>query len=261
LANPDGWQISSWILSDLLSIIHGGLIILRGKSYLSHRKTNFIRRVLPLFFRAIKIPANIVNVYDIQKYVIEQFFRRRIDMSALPDAKHPVKKIAFHPSAGLMCKRWPWQNWVQLAQRLAHDIPVIVFCAPQESVEVENAFASILGDAQYKLQIRAYGLQDFLFELETVDLLVCLDSMAAHAGYYKQVPAVIVLNGVQDPRYYTPPGALTINGKPTQCPRCPCLCHENPVCEGTDFEHACMKAITVAMIQKAIVASINGSAI
>jgi ADP-heptose:LPS heptosyltransferase len=252
LKNPDGRQIGSWILSLLLSITHGGLIIFRKQTAEPTKLISYVaHRIAMLSAISVIIPESVVNVYDVQKYVIERLFHQPLNDSAMSHYRQRSKEIAFHPLASLPCKQWPLQNWVRLVQMLNFENPIIIFCAPEECSEIQMAFASISD----KICLCAYDIPNFLATLKTIDILVCLDSMAVHAGYYLNVPHLIMLNGAYDPRYYAPPGTIVLHGQTDKCQRSPCS--NSPTCEGTDFEYACLRSISVETVYDAILASIN----
>lgn len=226
----------------------------RGKKNVSirmshkHPVSNVIRQKCGfLVDRYIDMPDNIVNAYEMQKYIAEDILQTKLDLPTEHQKADRVK-IAIHPFASMKCKFWQYANWVELIDKIYKDEKILLFCAPGERAKVEVVFAKVLD----KIEIVAENIEVFFKKLENVKLFIGLDSFSIHAAYYKGVPDVIMLNGANDSRLWSPPGAYVINGG-ENCKFFPC--YNRAQCIGSEFEYMCMKNITVQNVLNAIKAT------
>jgi heptosyltransferase-3 len=217
--------------------------LIKGKENISihfnrHPFKNFIKPGFEcLVSKYIYIPNDIINLYDIQKYIAEHILQTKLTLPKKRE-KNSRTKIAIHPMAGVKCKFWEYKNWIDLIEKLYKNDKIIVFCSPNEKVEVEAAFVAVAD----KVEIVAKEIQVFLKKFEKVRVFIGLDSFSIHAAYYKNVPHKIMLNGANDAKIWAPPDTKVVEVK-HKCEYHPC--YNKPKCLGKSFEYICIKAITV----------------
>ena len=200
-----------------------------------------IRRGLSFLIEPVNVAREMVNVYDQSAYLLEYLGVRR-EIGALDDqqVQKGNKVIGIHPFASQVCKMWSWEKWNELyAGLLARGYGVWFFCSPKERQTLEK-YIKIHGDTR----IVAGSLQEFLKELQQVDLLVCLDSFAVHASCSLGVRS-IMLNGANDFRIWQTPLTQVVMGS-TDCEHWPC--YNKPKCE----DYRCIHSIEPETLLKHI---------
>lgn len=196
----------------------------------------------------VTIPATTVNLYAAYDLVLQALVGPTRGSFA-PAPQWPAAltagrddaplRIGIHPSASARCKLWPQSHWLRLIDGLLARYPNATFTffgAPSERSDLEPLAAR----AGPVASISTTSLKAFASELDQLDLLIGLDSFSVHLANSKGVPA-IVLVGPNDPRLFSPPGARDVV-HPKACIYQPC--GGRPRCIGTDFQFACMTAIT-----------------
>jgi heptosyltransferase-3 len=192
----------------------------------------------------INIPNNIINIYDMQKCIAENILQKNIILEKKPETDIRTK-TAIHPTASMKCRFWEYKNWIELVEKIYKNDKILIFCAPNEKIEVKAAFIAVAD----KIEIVAEEIQVFLKKLEEVRVFIGLDSFSIHAAYYKNVPHKIMLNGANDAKIWAPPNTKIVEVK-CKCNYRPC--YNNPKCKGKSFEYACMKSIKVQDVLKVI---------
>ncbi|MDR0467687.1 MAG: hypothetical protein LBG67_02420 [Campylobacteraceae bacterium] len=205
----------------------------------NHPFNNLIRRGLNfLVDRLINIPEKMINIYDMQKYIAENILDKKIALNVDGHIDNKRTKFAIHPTASQECRRWDFDKWIKLIDTLSAKDKVLVFCAPNEKKYIEDAFVKI----KDKIEIVASNLELFFKNLENVHTLICLDSFALHAAYYKNVENIIMLNGANNFEIWLPPNAKVVQGDFT-CDHFPC--YNKPKCLNQDKKFICIKSIKV----------------
>jgi heptosyltransferase III len=158
-----------------------------------------------------------------------------------------AQAVALHPGASHPSKRWPAEKWKQLIRGLAdRGYTVAMFCAPGESGDIRKEYAEEIRTVG--MEILAEGVGGFMAALGSMDLLVGMDSLSAHAAYACGVPSV-VLFGSSPPAVMAPPGAASLSAG-AQCPHFPCY-YSYP-CRGRAGEYICSGGIEVAEVLSAV---------
>jgi heptosyltransferase-3 len=210
-----------------------------------HPFVNLIKAGFGFFVnKYINIPDDMLNVYDMQKYIAENILQKNIILRKKTKADIPTK-IAIHPIASMECKMWKYKNWIDVIEKIYKNDKIIVFCSPDEKKYVENIFSTVLD----KIDIVGESVEIFLQKLECVKIFIGLDSFSIHAAYYKDVPLKIMLNGANDANIWVPPNTKVVETK-CECSYRPC--YNSPKCKGTSFEYTCIKSIKVKDVLKEI---------
>lgn len=209
----------------------------------NHPFGNLIRKGFKfLVNQSIKIPDDVLNVYDMQKYISHYITNQDTSTQHIQDNNNR-ELFAIHPTASQECRMWPFVNWIELI-KLLDEKNIIIFCTPNEKDKIQTAFSEV----KDKIQIVATNLDGFLKQLESVETLICLDSFAQHAAYYKNVKNIIMLNGANDFRIWSSPKTKVVKGI-FNCTFYPC--YNKPKCIGKDFEYSCINSISVEDVIKA----------
>jgi heptosyltransferase-3 len=185
----------------------------------------------------IKIPSNILNIYDVQKFIANSILACTIKDQELLIHKSTTNIIAIHPMASQKTRFWEHKNWIEVIKEFGTtENKILVFCAPNEVKELKYEFK----DVEEKIEIVAKDLNYFFNKLKEVDLFIGLDSFSIHSAYMMNVPNLIMLNGANDSRVWAPPKTKVLEGG-KNCEYFPC--YNKPKCIGKDFEYICMKSI------------------
>jgi heptosyltransferase III len=201
--------------------------------------------------RLLTIPVSKVNIYDAQTSMLykltsknthekNNFNYHKIDTKNL-------KTIGIHPCASTSFKLWPNLHWAELLAMLWKRFPktqFILFGSPSERTQLEQLASMVT----VPHEIFTSSLQEFKNKMAKIDLLVGLDSFSVHMAHSLGVPS-IVLFGANDARIFSSPSSIPIF-HPGYCKFQPC--GGRPQCIRTDFQYACMKAITPSEVMKSI---------
>ncbi|MDR0408151.1 MAG: glycosyltransferase family 9 protein [Campylobacteraceae bacterium] len=210
-----------------------------------HPFSNLIRKGFDLLVdKHVDIPNDMLNVYDMQKYIAENILQKKIILKKKSRADMPTK-VAIHPIAGMKCRMWEYENWIDLIKKIYKDDRIIVFCAPNEKEHIKNTFSAVLD----KIDIVGENVDIFLQKLECVKLFIGLDSFSIHAAYHKNVPLKVMLNGANNANIWMPPNTKVIEAK-HECKFHPC--YNIPKCAKKSFEYTCIKSIKVQDVLEAI---------
>lgn len=186
--------------------------------------------------RYIKIPKDILNIYDVQKFIANSLSENCNQVTSKKEI-HLRNKIAIHPMASQKTKFWQYKNWIEIVREFGVDEnKIIIFCAPNEAEELKKEFSKV----EDKIEIIAKNIDYFFETLKKVDLFIGLDSFSIHAAYMMNVPNIIMLNGANDSRVWAPPNAIIMEGG-KNCEYFPC--YNKPKCLGKDFEYICIRSI------------------
>ncbi|SHF61040.1 glycosyltransferase family 9 protein [Vibrio gazogenes] len=218
------------------------------KWYESHPVNSIIRSGFHIFVdKYIEIPKNILNIYQVQKYIKFKLFGGSDSTeNIIQSMDYSFNIIAIHPYASQRSKFWEYENWIQLIEQFGtEERKVIVFCSPSERDELDCAFSSV----KKKIFIVAKGIDEFLETLKCVTVFIGLDSFSIHAAYMMNVPNLIMLNGANDSRVWAPP-MVEVFGGGSNCEHYPC--YNKPKCIGKEYEYICMRSIKTDDIVKKI---------
>lgn len=153
-----------------------------------------------------------------------------------------TRTIGIHPTASQPSRRWPMENWFEVAKALlAEGAKVHIFGSAAETEEFKTVFAGLESPS---LQLESGSLSKFFTKLSNMDVLLCHDSLAAHTAHAIGVP-IVLLNGSNDAAAWAPPGSTVLaNG-----PRLACYpCHNRPTCIGSSHQYDCVQTITVESV-------------
>lgn len=186
----------------------------------------------------LPIPPDVTNMYLAVRSMGDQLGCRPV--VSRQDGHRPVRRrVGLHPFATRDCRMWPWDSWRRLASALMEDgYAVLVFGAPAERPILEAEFKKEEG--RPGVEIVTTSLESFLQQLDTLDLMVALDSFGIHAAAARHVPSLLI-NGASNAGLWKPPEARGIsNGG--QCPHHPCYCR--PLCPAPGIGlYACIREI------------------
>lgn len=193
--------------------------------------------------RPMSVPAAMLNLHDALALMLDSVAPGAPIESGRP-LFTPFRSgqnlhIGLHPSASVPFKLWPAARWIELVKQLCETFPgssFTLFGAPKDRPALQDLADSL--DAPHNLFTES--LHDFKDHLSKVDILIGLDSFSVHLAQSQSVPS-IVLVGTNDPRIFTPPGAVSVT-HPGRCPAQPC--GGRPSCIGTNYQYSCMNDIT-----------------
>jgi ADP-heptose:LPS heptosyltransferase len=160
--------------------------------------------------------------------------------------KGAMPHLVLHPGAGGAIKRWPVENWISLARALAN-LPGSVtfqFLGGPEDEERLQKITTDSGLEPGRAQVST-TFRETLQILADADLLVGLDSGAAHLAHLVGTPAITIFSGAHDPARWKALGDNTVLFTQIECAPCR-LAHckwETP---------RCMEAITPATVLSTI---------
>jgi len=194
-----------------------------------------------------------ISVYDLINSFKKHF---RIDpqtdydnsskLSRTPD--QPLN-IAIHPFASGESRMWDESKWRTVILSI-HKMGFKVTVIGTESELL--AFRLALGSAiEPKICTFLFlNLDVFLKSLKKFDLMVSMDSFAAHAAYQNRLPNIII-NGSNHSAIWAPPGSYVIeNGY--HCVHYPCANQPRCIKSGVD-KYMCIKSVTVDQVLESIV--------
>jgi len=167
----------------------------------------------------------------------------------LPRRSDNADLIGVHPFAGHPSREWPLTRWRQFIDRLlANGSPVVCFCPPGGRSRLERA--GII--ERNGLQIAEDGIEDFCRRVQTLRLLVCHESFAAHVAIYFGVPK-IVISGSGDPDVWL--GGQDYLTAGDKCPWFPC--HGRPKCTGKSDQYICVNGVDITIVEKAVLEALR----
>lgn len=213
-----------------------------------HPHARLVRNPFGLGHPTVMIPPDTLNVYAAHDLLIEALAPTSNRADA-PEPEHvsraaPVR-VGLHPFASQRCKLWPMDRWRELAGALlAEGMELTVFCAPDELPRASAEFAPLIP----ALRVFAGSLAAFSQALLDIDLLVGLDSFSVHMAHRQGVRSVTINAGTPVGLHAVPRG-VTVGGA-GGCHLYPC--YNKAPCEGTLFEHACIKSVRTTAVLDAI---------
>lgn len=231
----------------------------RNLSIFWERDHPFRRHIRVNPFRShgfVTIPTNLVGLYDAYALALDSLLgstpRDAAPTSTAWRHRHraprpEAMRIGIHPFASLPCKQWPEKRWIDLVGALQIRLPatqIVLFGSPTDRPVLLRMKTEILGD----VELFTRSLPDFRTRLQTIDLLIGLDSFSVHMAHSAGIDPIILV-GPNDPRLFTPPHAIALT-KPGVCPHQPC--GGNPKCLGTLDEYICMTSILNSDVMAAV---------
>ena len=199
------------------------------------------------YSRRIQLSDKAVNRFDRHSFLVRSAFpgveesKPRI---AIPVQEEPTRqgKVVFCPGssdAGIL-KRWPAENYADLAKRIAGftSRPVTVTWGPHEEELAEQVVRSAAGAA---IIAPPTNVKDLFHMISSAGLVVGNDGAQLHIASVLQRPCLMIL-GPTDPNVNAPSqqtfSRFLHSG--VDCSPCPCWDYECP------NEHRCMRLVTVS---------------
>lgn len=209
----------------------------------------------------ISIPDDVINIYDVQKFVSiylgclrskepKIFIVKEMDT----EIRHENMMIGIHPMASQVCKIWPWDKWIQLIRILQKQNRIVIFCSPNENKSMMEHFGHIVDNE--KVMLRSDDLEEFFVALSKISILIGLDSFSVHASYALNIKC-IMLNGGNDIRSWCPPNTTPLS-RGDLCSAHPCF--NRPKCSGEPMEYTCIRSIEVEDVLIALNDVMSGGA-
>jgi heptosyltransferase-3 len=199
----------------------------------------------------ITVPANVPNVYDAYGRMLDLLAPReneadtfRREPSAISASNRPLR-VGLHPFASQACKLWPSDNWRQLSRELLlQGAELIAFGAPTE----QSALQLIFAEFGSRVALVAGSIAEFARAVAELDILVGLDSFSVHMAHRQGIRSITINAGTPSQLWAVPSGqTLAGSGGCTYYP-----CYNIPQCEGTVYEHVCVKSVTPGQVFVAI---------
>jgi heptosyltransferase-3 len=196
----------------------------------------------------IFIPKNIVNVYEINYFIVKALGGKCFLPSKLYVKNYNENRlrkapqiIGIHPLARQACRLWDFEKWCLLCEKLREwGFVVWVFCASVEKNFIQEKFGRVLKGED--ITIQAGSLSDFFEKLLQIDLLIGLDSLSIHAAYACNVPSIMLAGPNDYLGWNVPPNSQLVH-KNGSCKHYPCF--NRPKCEGEYYRYNCMESIQV----------------
>ncbi|MEA3207933.1 MAG: hypothetical protein QOE70_990 [Chthoniobacter sp.] len=162
----------------------------------------------------------------------------------------PVRHILLHPGAGVPSKKWPAENWVELASELRHRTGSVSFQFIGGKGDADD-IRSLCESAHLpmKSQIIAQSLREALEQIAKCDLLVGLDSAAPHLAALVGTPCVTIFSAANEPARWRALGRNDILHYPVPCSPC-------RLANCKLLTHLCMESITVRQVLAALDAAL-----
>ena len=158
--------------------------------------------------------------------------------SRLSEVNGPL--IGIHPAGSGSYKWWPWQRFVELADRLAerYNASFIVFCGARE-MDLGESIAQAIRAPAFSTN-GVYDLSCVAGMLKQCDLLVTTDSGPMHMGFSLGVPTLALIGADHPARIgpYKVAQVEVLYRKEEVCPESKCT---NRKC----LDNVCLKAIQV----------------
>ena len=195
-----------------------------------HPFNHLIRKGLSFLVEPILLSREMINIYDQLDFVVEKLVEGKKKRNKKISQS---KIIGIHPFASQKCRMWTWKKWNLLIDKLCKlGYEIIVFGSPQQRVIIENNFVP-----NDRIHVVCGTLNNFFDNLEKCKCIICLDSFAYHAAYYKNIPSVMLNGGNQYKIWINPLSVVIHNEK--ECVHWPC--YNNPKCD----DYCCITSIEV----------------
>jgi ADP-heptose:LPS heptosyltransferase len=197
----------------------------------------------------IKIPPDLAGYYDSLSFLARSLGLAdpfKTESACLTHCKSQGAKpftISLHPGASHPSRHWPKSKWRELIaglHRKGYEMQLLG--SKHERGELVDNYGTEIHEFGVKVITGGFG--DLLAALSNSDLLVGMDSLAAHAAFATSVRPV-VLHGSSDPRIMTPPGGVPLSAG-NLCSSFPCN-YQYP-CRGGDREYVCCREISVSSV-------------
>jgi heptosyltransferase III len=215
-----------------------------------HPQVRLVRRGFENYVpHLVHISASEPNIYSVMQRVATALQATAPARARLYDAagkpyihRSGSDRIGVQPTASQECKLWPIERWQQLISVIrASGLKVAVFGAPTDRPYLEACLPS---NADSGVEIVTGPLQSFFRSLESLRVLVGLDSFGVHAANAIGTPTIMI-NGANIPTVWTPPGTPVVSN--TNPPACyPCM--NRPTCTADENPYSCIREIPLAAV-------------
>lgn len=218
-----------------------------------HPYRNLIRNPLGQGCPFIRVPAQIANAYEGYQLMVGELTHKHPAGATAwePDDLRPRRRdakswrVGLHPFASQACKLWPTERWVNLTRELLADgCTVIVFSAPAERDHLESIFAKV----REEVTMVTGDIEEFFAAVSRLDLMIGLDSFSVHLAQRAGVRSIMI-NAGSPPELWRVPSGITLAAS-GGCRRYPC--YNVAPCRGTNYENACVRAITESDVLAAV---------
>ena len=202
------------------------------------------------FINYINIASIQDQIYKVIPSLLSTLTGKAIHLASSTSSIQQSSKIAFHPFSSQAFKSWPEKYWQELSKLMLDNqlIPVI-FCMPSEKALAQAIFSKI----HPQLTILATkSLNHLIEEMETIDLLVGVDSFLAHLASALN-KKTIVINSGNLPSWWQAPNSIPL-GQSGGCTAYPCA--NQAICLGKISESQCIKSIEPKQVMAAINAAL-----
>ncbi len=192
----------------------------------------------------IEIPDNVINIYDIQEYILKTLGCYHVYPPQIFLNKKVKKEniIGIHPLSSLKNKMWSIDKWIHLINEILENFTkykIYLFGAPSEKKQLEEIKRKCFKNKD-KLYIITENLEKFFFHLSKVRALIGVDSFSSHAAYALGIPNIVIFTS-SDYRVFKTPISYVVSSNENICSFYPC--HNKPHCVSKDFEYSCIKSI------------------
>jgi ADP-heptose:LPS heptosyltransferase len=197
----------------------------------------------PFKSKLIEVPVA-ENIYDTYRRAATKVVGRSIFQARPPEGTNRTEslKIGLNVRAGQKCKEWEVGKWMEVAQGLLkRGYQVCVFGSQSDESALRGEFARLLGLPRF--EVVGCGIRPMIQLVREIDVLVSLDSFAAHLARFVGTPSVTIF-GPSDSVVWRATEAVV--GAGHLCPVYPC--NNSPRCLGTAAQYICTRAITVESV-------------
>jgi ADP-heptose:LPS heptosyltransferase len=124
---------------------------------------------------------------------------RRLESASI----EPGSFVVLHMGTGLKIKEWPAEKWRSLAEALSQEGLPLVFTGAGEA-ETLAAEQVARGLSPVLNLCGRVGWKGYLAALASAKLVICIDSVAAHAAAAVRTPCVTITTGMNNIHYWRP---------------------------------------------------------
>ena len=203
------------------------------------------------FVNYISIASTQDRVYEFIPSLLSTLTSNTIHLISSTPSIHYPPKIAFHPFSSQAFKTWPEKYWQELCKLLlGNQLMPVIFCMPSEESRAQVIFSKIYPQLSI---IATSSLNQLIKEIESIDLLVGVDSFLVHlaAALNKKT---IVINAGNLPAWWQAPNSIAL-GQSGGCAAYPCA--NAAICLGKINESQCIKSIEPKQVMAAINAALS----
>jgi ADP-heptose:LPS heptosyltransferase len=183
-----------------------------------------IRGMVPQTKVVITIPPDSART-SVAEFRLKQLGRGHLDLPATPDIPSLYKEkarsilmsagydgkprplVALHPGSGGKAKRWPLENYLELAERLKRDQDpcVLIFSGPAEGTAMREKVEDLVRGHKGMAHVADSDIATVAALLHSCDLYIGNDSGVTHLAA-AMGSRVVVLFGASDPVLWRPVG-------------------------------------------------------